>query len=94
MLLFIDIVFIYNLHKYLSAVLCTELPAQLTCWLTMWPMKRTLEVHRVLSFLLKPRLKLRMSLLSSSSPMFGNLVLMIAARAAYTWVNVGEAVWA
>ena len=50
------------------------------------------ETQRILSFLLYPRLKLTISRLSKSSPMFGNLELIIAPSAAYTCVNVGEAV--
>ena len=45
-----------------------------------------------ITFRLNPRLKLMIRRLSRSSPMFGNLVLIIAARAAYTCVNVGDAV--
>lgn len=35
-----------------------------------------------------------MSLLRMSSPIWGNLELMMATTAAYTWVKMGEAAWA
>lgn len=57
-------------------------------------MNLELALHLSLSFLLNPRLKVRMSLLRRSSPMLGNLELMMEPRPAYTWVNVGDALWA
>ena len=52
-----------------------------TCWLTRWAINLVDDIHLILSFLLNPRRKFRISLLRSSSPMLGNLVLMIETKA-------------
>ena len=52
-----------------------------TCWLTKWAINLVEDIQRVLSFLLKPRRKFNMSLFSNSSPIFGNLVLIMATKA-------------
>ncbi len=65
-----------------------------TLWLIKWAIILVVAMQTILLFLRNERLNMIMTRLTRRLPISGNLVLMTAMRAAYTWVKLGEAIWA